>query len=122
MPIARFGGGCPRWTIHRAVRQPGETVAALVETPDGTRYLSFARAVRRVGAGGLATIVLGCGAEQVSRVALADTLPPLSVPIGPACRLCERPDCPERSLPPVTRGLELNPYQRPSAPYPFRAT
>jgi predicted transcriptional regulator/transcriptional regulator with XRE-family HTH domain len=125
MPIARFGGGCPRWHIHRAFRLPGETIAELVETPDAVRYFTFARALPRVGGEGLAMIVLGCEAKQATRIAIADGIDPdraVATPIGPACHLCERPDCPERSLPPVMRALDLNQYQRPVAPYPFRAT
>jgi len=122
MPIARFGGGCPRWGIQRAFRLPGETIAALVEAPDEARYVTFARAVTRTAAPGLVTIVLGCEAKHAAALGYADGLGDKAVPIGPACHLCERPDCPERALPPVMRALDLNPYQRPAAPYPFRAT
>jgi predicted transcriptional regulator/DNA-binding XRE family transcriptional regulator len=122
MPIARFGGGCPRWGIQRAFRLPGETIAARVETPDEARYFTLARAVPRVGGEGMVTIVLGCEAKLESRIKAADNLGDTTIPIGPACHLCERPDCPQRALPPVTRALDLNQYQRPVAPYPFRAT
>ena len=122
MPVARFGGGCPRWGIQRAFRLPGETVAALVETPDAQRYVTFARALPRTAAPGWVTIVLGCEAKFGERIAAADPLDGNAIPIGPACHLCERPDCAERALPPVTRALDLNQYQRPIAPYPFRAT
>jgi predicted transcriptional regulator/DNA-binding XRE family transcriptional regulator len=122
MPIARFGGGCPRWGIQRAFRLPGETIATLVEAPDEMRYVTFARAVPRTAAPGLVTIVLGCEAKHAGAIRHADGLGEKPIPIGPACHLCERPDCPERALPPVMRALDLNPYQRPIAPYPFRAT
>jgi len=122
MPIARFGGGCPRWGIQRAFRLPGETIAALVEAPDEARYITFARALTRTAAPGLVTIVLGCEAKHAAAIGYASGLGDRPVPIGPACHLCERPDCPERALPPVMRALDLNPYQRPAAPYPFRAT
>jgi hypothetical protein len=120
-PIARFGGGCPRWRMHRARTVPGETRAEWVETPDGARYLTLARAVRRA-TGALVTIVIGCEARHAARVAAADIASPEPTLIGPACHLCERVDCPDRALPPVTRALELNQYQRPISPYPFRAT
>jgi len=122
MPIARFGGGCPRWGVQRAFRLPGETIAALVEAPDEQRYVSFARALPRTAAPGLVTIVLGCEAKHGPAIRYADGLGAMPIPIGPACHLCERPDCPERALPPVMRALDLNQYQRPIAPYPFRAT
>jgi predicted transcriptional regulator/DNA-binding XRE family transcriptional regulator len=122
MPVARFGGGCPRWGVQRAFRLPGETIAALVETPDAQRYVTVARALSRTAAPGLVTIVLGCEAKHGERIVMADGLAEAAIPIGPACHLCERPDCAERALPPVTRALDLNQYQRPLAPYPFRAT
>jgi len=122
MPIARFGGGCPRWGIQRAFRLPGETIAALVEAPDTQRYVTFARAMPRTAAPGLVTIVLGCEAKHGAAIRAADDLGATPIPIGPACHLCERRDCPERALPPVMRALDLNQYQRPIAPYPFRAT
>ena len=124
MPIARFGGGCPRWHVHRAFRLPGETIVQLVETPDEVRYVSFARASARTGGPGFATIVLGCEAKHAARIGCLDAIDAeraAPAPIGPACHLCERRHCPERALPPVTRALDLNPYQRPIAPYPFRA-
>ncbi len=122
LPIARFGGGCPRWGVARAFRLPGETIAALAETPDGVRYASFARAVPRTAAPGLVTLVLGCEAKHAPAIAYADGLGDRAIPIGPACHICEREACPERALPPVTRALELHQFQRPVAPYPFRAT
>jgi hypothetical protein len=122
MPIARFGGGCPRWGIQRAFRLPGETIAALVEAPDEARYVTFARAIPRTAAQGLIAITLGCEAKYAARIIHADGIGDPPIPIGPACHLCERPQCPERALPPVTRALDLHPYQRPAAPYPFRAT
>lgn len=122
MPIARFGGGCPRWGVQRAFRLPGETIAALVEAPDEQCYVTFARALPRTAAPGLVTIVLGCEAKHGAAIRYADGLGATPVAIGPACHLCERPDCPERALPPVMRALDLNQYQRPIAPYPFRAT
>ncbi len=121
MPIARFGGGCPRWGIQRAFRLPGETIVAQVEAPDDTRYVTFMRALPRANGEGLVVIVLGCEAKHAARIGYADRVG-AAIPIGPACHLCERPDCPERALPPVTRALDLNQYQRPIAPYPFRAT
>jgi predicted transcriptional regulator/DNA-binding XRE family transcriptional regulator len=122
MPIARFGGGCPRWGVQRAFRLPGETISALVEAPDEVRYVTFARAIPRTAAPDLVTITLGCEAKHAARIIHADGLGDRPIPIGPACHLCERPHCSERALPPVTRALDLHLYQRPATPYPFRAT
>jgi predicted transcriptional regulator len=120
--IARAGGGCARWGIQRAFRLPGETLAQMVDAPEGTRFLTFARAIARTAAPGMAMLVLGCEAKYARRVRYGDTLPPEdAIPIGPACHICERPDCLDRALPPVTRVLDIHQYQRPTAPYPFRA-
>lgn len=121
-PIARFGGGCPRWRVHRAFRQPGETIVDRIETLDGARFLTFARALPRIAAREPTTIILGCEEKYARRLLYGDVLAEDAVtPIGPACQVCTRVDCRERSLPPVTRVMELQPYQRPAAPYPFRA-
>ncbi|HET8611690.1 MAG TPA: short-chain fatty acyl-CoA regulator family protein [Sphingomonas sp.] len=122
MPVARFGGGCPRWGLQRAFRLPGETITALVETSGQARFVTVARAIPRTAAPGLVTIVLGCEARHAPVIGYADDLGDAAIPIGPACHLCELPDCLERALPPVTRALDLNQYRRPIAPFPFRAT
>ena len=122
LPLARYGGGgCPRWRVHRAARAVGETVFDLVETPDAVRYFTFARALRRPGAAEPHVIVLGCEAAHLGRIAYADAFAAAAPnPIGPACQLCERLDCRERALPPLSRALDLHAFQRTAAPYPFR--
>jgi len=121
-PITRAGGSCARWGSHRALRLPGETVAQLVEMPDEMRFLTVARAIPRTAVPGVTTVVLGCEAKYARRVMYGDALDlDSATPIGPACHICERPDCPDRALPPVTRALDVHQYQRPTSPFPFRA-
>ncbi|AOH83324.1 DNA-binding protein [Sphingomonas panacis] len=120
MPLARFGGGCPRWRIHRAFRRLGETVTDRVEMPDGASYLTWACAVVRDEGREPAAIVLGCEAKHAGRIGYGD-LTPRVTPIGPACHLCERIDCTDRSLPPITRSLDFSPARKARAPYAFRA-
>lgn len=122
LPIARFGGGCPRWDVQRAFRLPGETVASFVETPDGSRYATYARALPRTATSSFAVIVLGCDAAHAAKISAFDTCAPAAIPIGPACHVCERAHCPQRSLPPFNRSLNLHQYRRSATPYPFRAT
>lgn len=127
-PFARFGGACPRWNVHMAFRIPGRIITQRIETPDGKRYFTLSRAVARVGspnARSLVAIGLGCEDKHAERLMLADAqtsgrAEPTTV--GPTCQLCERAACPDRAVPPITRALALNPYQRPIAPYPFRPT
>ncbi|MDF0487898.1 short-chain fatty acyl-CoA regulator family protein [Sphingomonas sp. H39-1-10] len=120
MPLARFGGGCPRWRVHRAFRRLGETVTDRVEMPDGASYFTWARAVMRGEGREPAVIVLGCEAKHAARIGYGDASAGVTR-IGPACHLCERTDCTDRSLPPITRSLDLNPIRKARVPYPFRA-
>jgi predicted transcriptional regulator len=65
--------------------------------------------------------VLGCHEKHAARVScFARTVAADPTPVGVSCNVCVRQDCPERSLPPVTRALDLRSYQRLAAPYPFR--
>jgi len=127
VPLARYGGGCPRWNLFRAFRSPGQTLSELVEMPDGERYFTMSRSLtipsRPVRARGSQVIALGCAARHMGRILAADEFAGAAAtpnPIGPACAVCERPACPDRALPPLTRGLDLNPLERPAAPFPFQ--
>jgi predicted transcriptional regulator/DNA-binding XRE family transcriptional regulator len=120
-PVPRFGGGCPRWGMQRAFWSPDELVVDRIEHIDGTRFLTMAKAVRRIGARMPAIIVLGCSEKHAGRVGYHRGVAGIDpTPVGVGCNICVRADCPERSLPPVTRALDLRSYQRPEAPYPFR--
>ncbi|WP_237480354.1 helix-turn-helix domain-containing protein [Lichenibacterium dinghuense] len=125
-PFARFSGACPRWNIHASFRVPGRIVTQIVETPDGERYFTLARTVRRPGeeAGheGELAIGLGCELKHAGKLAYArglDLAAPLVTPIGPACRICERPECPARAAQPVSRTLVVDDFRKTVSPYPF---
>jgi predicted transcriptional regulator/DNA-binding XRE family transcriptional regulator len=125
-PFARFGGACPRWKIHQAFGTPGEIVTEIVETPDGQRYFTIARAMPRDSkpdSKSQVAIGLGCEVKHAARIVHADRHDleqPQVTAIGPTCHICERIACPDRSLPPVTRSLEMHPLQKSASPYPFR--
>ena len=38
-------------------------------------------------------------------------------PIGISCRICERPNCHQRSVPPLERRLKVDPDRRGLLPY-----
>ncbi|MBB4064167.1 helix-turn-helix domain-containing protein [Gellertiella hungarica] len=114
-PHSRFGGGCPKLNIHSTFAQPSQILVDQADMPDGTRYLLIARTldgphvafqerVRRTA------ILIGCDAafaeETVYGQAVRGGVPVL--PIGTACRLCERQGCLSRAEPPVTRPLGLD--------------
>ena len=125
-PFARFSGACPRWNIHASFRVPGRVVTQVVETPDGERYFTLARTVRRPGAGPSdeadLAIGLGCELRHAGKLVHArglDLAAPLVTPIGPACRICERPECPARAAQPVSRTLMVDDFRKTLSPYPF---
>ncbi|WP_454848243.1 helix-turn-helix domain-containing protein [Rhizobium binxianense] len=110
-PHARFGGGCPKLNVHAAFQQPGQVLAETAEMPDGAAFLLVARTLEgpRVEFGERVrrtALLLGCDASL--RDGLVYGLAARPVPIGPACRLCERRACLSRAEPPVTRPMGLD--------------
>ena len=128
-PFSRFGGVCPRWKIHAAFRSPGKVITQIVETPEGQRYFTFARTVRRIAnlsgeEDGELSIGVGCELKYAARLAYArglDLLQPVVTGVGPACRICERVACPQRAAEPAGRALEIDEFQKTVSPYPFAA-
>ncbi len=126
-PQQRFGGSCPKLSVHAAFTQPGQIIVEAVEMPDGAEFLTVSRTLE--GPQGAfserprrTAILIGCDIgyrdETIYGAALPgvapgtagksgrDTVPAISV--GPACRLCERSACLARAEPPVTRPLGLD--------------
>lgn len=114
-PQSRFGGACPKLNIHSTFSQPSQILVDRAEMPDGTGYMllsrtldgphvAFQERVRRTA------ILVGCdighAQETVYGQAVGEGVPVL--PIGAACRLCERQACLSRAEPPVTRPLGLD--------------
>ncbi|HEY5107936.1 MAG TPA: short-chain fatty acyl-CoA regulator family protein [Caulobacteraceae bacterium] len=126
-PFSRFGGTCPRWKIHAAFRAPGRIVTQIVETPDGARYFTLARTVWRVASSHAdedseLAIGLGCELKYAPRLIYArgiDLADPRVTQIGPACRVCERPACPQRAAEPAGRTLTIDDFSKSISPYPF---
>ncbi|MDE2595671.1 MAG: DUF2083 domain-containing protein [Sphingomonadales bacterium] len=126
-PFAAHGGGCPLWSIHGVFRRPGEVTTQWLELPDGQRFFSIARTVH-TGGGGYArprverAVALACAAEHAPKLIYAQGLDPRRVeatPIGITCRLCHRPDCPARAVPPIGREIVGDDYRRTEAPFGF---
>ena len=124
LQFARFGGACPLWNVHRAFETPGQFLRQLAETPDGVRYLCLARDVSKPGGAFLApvkryAIGLGCEVQHAPQLVYADGLDLKGhfEPIGISCRICERPACHQRSVPPLERRLKVDPDRRGLLPY-----
>ena len=66
-------------------------------------------------------IALGCQVAHAPDLVYADGLdvgrPAAFEPIGISCRICERLDCHQRSVPPLERRLSINPDRREILPY-----
>ncbi|MDT1061578.1 short-chain fatty acyl-CoA regulator family protein [Paracoccus sp. CPCC 101403] len=126
MQFARFGGACPLWNVHQAFEAPGRFLRQLAETPDGKRYLLLARDVSKAaGAFGAPVrrfaIGLGCEISHARDLVYSDGLdlgnPQLFEPIGVSCRICPRPSCHQRSVPPMDGHIRI-PRDRPG-PLPY---
>jgi predicted transcriptional regulator/DNA-binding XRE family transcriptional regulator len=128
-PFSRFGGGCPRWRIHAAFRTPGRILTQIVETPGGARYFTLARTVPRIAApfaedDSELAIGLGCELKYAARLAYArglDLVQPVVTEIGAACRVCERPACPQRAAEPLSRVLAVDDFSKSVSSYPFES-
>ncbi|HEX3406912.1 MAG TPA: short-chain fatty acyl-CoA regulator family protein [Caulobacteraceae bacterium] len=128
-PFSRFGGSCPRWRVHEAFRTPGRVVTQIVETPDGARFFTLARTAPRIAGpyadedAGLA-VGIGCELKYAPRLVYSrglDLAEPAVTEIGPACRVCERPACPQRAAEPLGRTLMVDDFTKAISPYPFAA-
>jgi predicted transcriptional regulator len=68
------------------------------------------------------SIGVGCELKFAGRLAYArglDLTDPAVTPIGPACRICERPACPQRAAEPASRSLAVDEFHKTVSPYPF---
>ena len=124
LQFARFGGACPLWNVHAAFETPGKFLRQLAETPDGVRYLCLAQDVSKSAGAWLApvrrySIGLGCEVQHAPDLVYADGLDLKGrfEPIGISCRICDRRDCHQRSVPPLERRLKVDPDRRGLLPY-----
>ena len=125
-PFSRFGGSCPRWNLHTAFQTAGRVITQLIETPDGQRFFTVSRTIDRPIptdlSGGLLAIGLGCDIKYAHRLSCADGInlsnPPVT-PVGPACAICPRVDCPHRATAPAGRMLAVEENRKTISPYPF---
>lgn len=126
LQFARFGSACPLWNVHGAFSAPDRIQRQLAQTPDGAKYLCLALAKTKQ-VGGFDTpvqryaLALGCSIDHADRLIYSDDLD-LSEsgsfePIGISCRLCERENCHQRSVPPLQKKLKVDPARRQIVPF-----
>jgi hypothetical protein len=126
-PFSHFGGTCPRWHLHAAFQTPGQTIRQLIETPDGQRFFTISRTIERpirpeLRDDALLAIGLGCDVRYAPRIAYADGLDLANTPatpVGPACAICPRMECPYRATPPAGRMLAVHENRKTISPFPF---
>ena len=126
-PFSHFGGTCPRWHLHAAFQTPGQTIRQLIETPDGQRFFTISRTIERpirpeLRDDALLAIGLGCDVRYAPRIAYADGLDLVNTPatpVGPACAICPRMECPYRATPPAGRMLAVHENRKTISPFPF---
>lgn len=120
-PQQRFGGHCPKLSVHAAFSQPAQILVEAIEMPSGAEFLTISRTLE--GPQGAfserprrTAILLGCDIGFRDEIVYGEALPltggkaphPVAIPVGPACRLCERSGCLARAEPPITRPLGLD--------------
>jgi len=124
--FSRIGGSCPLWNVYAAFAHPGETLTQVAAMPDGRTYLWVARTIsrRRGGHGAprkMFAVALGCDLRHADRLVYSDGLdlthPSAATPIGAGCKICERPDCPQRAFPPLSKPLRVDEASHRFSPY-----
>ncbi|NVK20279.1 MAG: DUF2083 domain-containing protein [Methylocystaceae bacterium] len=125
--FSRVGGSCPLWNVYEAFASPERILTQLAQMPDGRTYLWMARTITRgysgYGAPGKTfAIGLGCDLRHADRLVYSQGLnlddPSAATPIGTGCKVCERPNCPQRAFPPIGRQLIVDEKHLPFEPYP----
>jgi predicted transcriptional regulator/transcriptional regulator with XRE-family HTH domain len=124
--FSRVGGTCPLWNVYDAFSNPGRTLTQVAEMPDGRAYLWVARMVENARGGHGApskkfAIGLGCDLLHAGQLVYSQGVP-LNDPatrtlIGAGCKVCERPQCPQRAFPPLAKTLVIDEGRSSFAPY-----
>lgn len=124
--FATSGGTCPLWNVYESFSSPGQIMRQVAQMPDGRLYLWVSRTVstRSVRFGQerkTFALGLGCEARHAHRTVYAQGLDlfddEAATPIGVGCRLCERPNCPQRAFPPISVDLQIDAHRSSLSPY-----
>ncbi len=125
--FSRVGGNCPLWVVHHAFTRPGQFLTQVAQMPDERTYFWIARTTtsepsRYLGPGKTFAIGLGCDVAQAGKLIYSVGIDPNNaesiVPIGAGCKICDRPDCPQRAFPYLGRAVHVDPHSSTDLPYP----
>ena len=129
LPMPGAGHACPLWAIYGAFRTPEALVRQVVQFADGSRYLFIAKAqARRVAnfaerSAIHTSVMLACDVLHADRTVYASGLDlgdiAADTPVGPACRLCPRRDCPDRQEEALMPGGQPAAVRAPLVPRRF---
>lgn len=124
--FSRVGGSCPLWVVHEAFATPGRIRTQIAEMPDRRTYLWLARTTDESTPGYLSpkrdfAIGLGCDLTYAHKLVYSHGLsiddPNTAVPIGPGCKVCERPNCAQRAFPQLGRPIHVDENSALNIPY-----
>ncbi len=125
--FSRFGGTCPVWNVHDCFSSPRKINSQIIQMPDDTIYFSVTRTVESsITPYGdpkpKLAIALACEIGYARDLIYSkgyDLEHPEASPVGPTCRLCERPNCAQRALPPLARKMVTDERSRGISAYSF---
>ncbi len=113
----RFSGVCARWNIFAAFLTPGMIRIQLSRMPDGVTYFCLARTIHRDSGGyhsmhPVQAIGIGCRVSDAPALVYSDGIDLANlenaVPVGITCRICDRADCEQRTLPSLRYPLQVD--------------
>lgn len=126
--LPNSGHACPLWAIYNAFRTPEQLVRQVVQFSDGSRYLFIAKTAGRRAASFTdraihTSVMLACDVLHADQTVYGAGLDlsdvETDVPVGPACRLCTRRDCPERQEEALAPGGGQGAVRAPLVPRGF---
>ena len=115
--LAEYGGACPVWKVHMALRLAGVIIPQFVELPDGDRFFTISRTVDRPTVNFDAqdhrlAISVGCELKYAKKLGYAAAYnhddERIFSRIGINCHVCPRQACSQRAHQPLFMDLPLD--------------